>query len=261
MGADGEHLAGGHVEKVRADAGVDPFAPQPSGGHQVNGHHPLEQGDIGMLVHRADQLENDLMSGDVPGMEHPPERMTSLPAQIVLDRFVAAPLEMDAQFFQIRNPRRSGLDNRLHRLLITQPGSGGEGVLDMRGEAVVVIHHTGNTSLCPVTAGNRGTALTGHNHPGLLRHRKGGFQTGDSRSHDQDGRLQSAHHVVLPGTDVRAGLLRSGGDGLNSPRLPPHLRRHHQKIPLHPHRPLQLWDRWDPDSLPRSHQSCAAAHR
>ena len=138
-------LAGGGVAGSR---GVDE---QVDARHPAAVHHEIDEEGVLDDPHRTgthalDESVLDRAAGRISArVQHARIRVRRLEA--LHERAVGAAVERHTLFDELADAGGALFDEHAHRVGVRQPGAGDEGVVQMRGGAVVVEHHPGDPAL------------------------------------------------------------------------------------------------------------------
>ena len=209
--AEGDDLVGVAVERVQAQAAVTRQA-QLAGGDQVHQRVLLEQRDTGRGAHHIDQRALHGRAGGIGHMGDAARAVATFARQVQL---VAFEREGHTQLAQPGNRGGGVLHHKTCGGQVAQACAGDQCVFDVRGKAVVVGQHCGNTALGPAARSILQRALGDDGHAVRGRQVQGGREAGEAAAYDENVEVVGCH-----GLRVKGVMPRPPARAVNSGRRP-----------------------------------------
>lgn len=107
-------------------------------------------------------------------------------------------LKLDPEADQLLDPRRPGFHHQSNDVLMAEPGSGAQGVLDVQGERIIRRQHGGDAALGQIGGGVHLGLFGDNGHRSQARSLDGKGKPGDAAAnHKKIGALFHGHPVRL----------------------------------------------------------------
>ncbi len=189
--AEGDDLVGGFVERIQPQAALA-GQPQLGAGDHIDQRVLLEHRDARRGAHHLDQRFLHGRAGGIGDMRNAPGAVAALACQVQL---LALQREGHAQAAQPADGGGGVFHHEACGCQVAQAGTGHQRVFDVRGKAVVVGQHGGNTALRPAAGAVLQSALGDDSHPVRGRQVQGGGQAGQAAAHNQNVKVVRGHRV------------------------------------------------------------------
>ena len=188
-GEEGAHAPAVHVEDVGAPDAVVPVADRPPEARlqdQVDRQVVLVERDPGVRPAALEEDLLDLAAGGVLRVQDAPARMPPLHAEVVALAGRALAREVAAEVDQFADAVRAAAHDQFDDLAVAEPVAGGQRVLDVQIEAVLLAPDRGDPPLR--VPGVRGARLAlGDDRDGAARRRlEREGEPGDSAADDEE---------------------------------------------------------------------------
>lgn len=150
---------------------------------EVNGDAIIEQLDSGMVERSCGQRFGNRFSSSVRNVQDTTERVAAFPGQV---EFVVIVIEVNAPVGELSNGCPGMLYGEVHDPLVTQTGTGHEGILHVGFDAVVRIRDGGDPTLSPVRRCTLDVAFAQDRDSGVVSQVQCGGQARGATTDDQD---------------------------------------------------------------------------